>query len=395
MFVISTRNFPPEIGGMQNLMGGLANALINHGPVKVFADKTENHESFDKYLKADIERFGGIKLLRKYRKANRIKEYINENDNIRSIFFDHWKSVEKINNEIIKNFPTFCLIHSKEINHTRGSSLNKRVLDSLVKVKYVIANSSFTKKLAISVGVDESKIHIIHPGCDEPIKIDKNFQQQAENIYGDTFPRILTVARLDKRKNHQNILMCIRNLKEKFPKIKYVSVGDGEEKRNLIINIVPDAEMKYEDDIYENSSSNESKTKETTKKETDNKTTNKTKRPYNKNKFKKFNSKSIDKKEDINQSANVDGIDKNIKNKKEENNIKINNQEDKEKKKSSSKTSTSNNTKQRKTSTKEKKSNTAKKEKNSVSNIEKKTSKPEKPKKKGPAKKGWWNKSTD
>ncbi len=234
MFVISTRNFPPEIGGMQNLMGGLANALINHGPVKVFADKTENHESFDKYLKADIERFGGIKLLRKYRKANRIKEYINENDNIRSIFFDHWKSVEKINNEIIKNFPTFCLIHSKEINHTRGSSLNKRVLDSLVKVKYVIANSSFTKKLAISVGVDESKIHIIHPGCDEPIKIDKNFQQQAENIYGDTFPRILTVARLDKRKNHQNILMCIRNLKEKFPKIKYVSVGDGDEKRNLI-----------------------------------------------------------------------------------------------------------------------------------------------------------------
>ena len=42
MFVISTRNYPPEIGGMQNLMGGLANALINHGPVKVFADKSEN-----------------------------------------------------------------------------------------------------------------------------------------------------------------------------------------------------------------------------------------------------------------------------------------------------------------------------------------------------------------
>jgi len=176
---------------------------------------------------------------------------------------------------------------------------------------------------------------------------------------------------------------------------KRKELSNIEEKRNLIINIVPDAEMKYEDDIYENSSSNESKTKESTKKDTTNKTTNKTKRPYNKNKFKKFNSKSIDKKEDINQSANVDGIDKNIKNKKEENNIKINKQEDKEKKKSSSKTSTSNNKKQRKTSTKEKKSNTAKKEENSVSNIEKKTSKPVKPKKKGPAKKGWWNKSTD
>ena len=27
--------------------------------------------------------------------------------------------------------------------------------------------------------------------------------------------------------------MCIKNLKEKFPKIKYVSVGDGEEKKNF------------------------------------------------------------------------------------------------------------------------------------------------------------------
>ena len=46
MFIISTRNFPPEIGGMQNLMGGLANALVNHGPVKVFADKSENFEKY-------------------------------------------------------------------------------------------------------------------------------------------------------------------------------------------------------------------------------------------------------------------------------------------------------------------------------------------------------------
>ena len=28
--------------------------------------------------------------------------------------------------------------------------------------------------------------------------------------------------------------MCIRNLKEKFPKIKYISIGDGDEKNNLL-----------------------------------------------------------------------------------------------------------------------------------------------------------------
>ena len=38
MFVISTRNFPPDVGGIQSLIEGLAKALVSHGPVKVFAD---------------------------------------------------------------------------------------------------------------------------------------------------------------------------------------------------------------------------------------------------------------------------------------------------------------------------------------------------------------------
>ena len=47
MFLVSTRNFPPEIGGMQNLMEGLSNALLNHGPVKIFAENIEHAEVYD------------------------------------------------------------------------------------------------------------------------------------------------------------------------------------------------------------------------------------------------------------------------------------------------------------------------------------------------------------
>ncbi len=234
MFVISTRNFPPEVGGMQNLMGGLANALINHGPVKVFADKSESYEEYDSISKINIERFGGIKLLRKYRKANRLVEYIKNNQNIRSIFFDHWKSLEKINFNFLNNFSSFCLIHSKEINHKKGSSFNKRILNSINKVRFVIANSNFTKNLALKIGIPSEKVYVIHPGCDNPISINEKFSIEAENLFKDAFPKILTVARLERRKNHQNILMCIRNLKEIFPKIKYISVGDGDERKRLI-----------------------------------------------------------------------------------------------------------------------------------------------------------------
>ena len=56
MFLISTRNFPPDVGGIQNLMEGLSNALLNHGPVKVFADSFENSENYDLNSKLDIEK---------------------------------------------------------------------------------------------------------------------------------------------------------------------------------------------------------------------------------------------------------------------------------------------------------------------------------------------------
>ena len=47
MFLIVARNFPPDIGGIQVLMGGLTENLLNHGPVKVF---TYNYRNSDKYV---------------------------------------------------------------------------------------------------------------------------------------------------------------------------------------------------------------------------------------------------------------------------------------------------------------------------------------------------------
>ena len=232
MFVISTRNFPPDIGGMQNLMGGLSLSLLKHGPVKVFAEKTKKIDNFDKTSGVDLVRVSGFKIFRKYRKANLIKDFAIKNS-VRAFFFDHWKSIEKIDDRILKNAPSFCLIHSKEINHVEGSLINKRMLGALNKASFVISNSSFTKTLAIKNGLNEEKIKIIHPGCNYPIKVDNKSIEKAKDLYRNCFPKIITVARLDKRKSHQNILMTIKNLKPRFPNIKYISIGDGEEMKNL------------------------------------------------------------------------------------------------------------------------------------------------------------------
>ena len=234
MFLIITRNFPPDVGGIQMLMGGLSESLLNHGPVKVFADEYPNSEIYDNKASINIERVKGIKLFRKYRKANLVNNFINSNSNIRALFADHWKSLELINTEYLKKTKSFCLLHSKEINHKVGSLLNKRLIKSTDKADFIIANSNFTKELAIKVGINPSKIHVIFPGIHKPKIVENISKIKAEKVFGESFPKIITVARLDKRKGHDKILMIIKNLKPKFPKIKYVAVGDGEEKNNLL-----------------------------------------------------------------------------------------------------------------------------------------------------------------
>ena len=68
MNLIITRNFPPDVGGMQNLMFGLTKSLSEHMMVKVFADEHYQQEKFDEDLSFSIERVGGPKIFRKYRK---------------------------------------------------------------------------------------------------------------------------------------------------------------------------------------------------------------------------------------------------------------------------------------------------------------------------------------
>ena len=232
MFLISTRNFPPDVGGIQNLMEGLSNALLNHGPVKVFADSFENSENYDLNSKLDIQRISGFKIFKKYRKANLVKEFIKDND-IRAVFFDHWKSLENIELSTLDRTKSFCLIHSKEINHPIGSSLNKRMISALNKANFIIANSDFTKNLATKLGYKNKNIKVINPGCNYPIQVNEEGKKFAENIFTDAFPKLITVSRLDGRKSHKNVLMTIKNLLPKFPKLKYVSIGDGDEKSNL------------------------------------------------------------------------------------------------------------------------------------------------------------------
>ncbi len=228
MYLIVTRAFPPELGGMQSLMWGLTKEMSKNFMIKVFADYQEGHKEFDKKENFSIERVGGIKFLRKIRKAQLINEFLKENK-VQGIIADHWKSLELINTDKKK----FCLIHGKEINHPKGSSLNKRVIKVLNNVEKVIANSEYTKNLAINNGVNRDKIVVINPGVDPVQELNKKTLEKVESLLKTKSPRLITVSRFDKRKNHEKIIMALRNLKQIYPDIVYICIGHGDEEENI------------------------------------------------------------------------------------------------------------------------------------------------------------------
>ena len=229
MYIIVTRSFPPEVGGMQNLMWGLTYSLSKYNLVKVFADYHEKYKEHDDKVSFSIDRVGGVKLFRKHRKAYLVNEFIKKNKNVNCVVADHWKSLELIKTTKKK----ICLIHSKEINHKKGSRINNKVLEVLNNVDHVIANSNFTKNLAIELGVEENRIKVINPGVDPVSEISKNDLKKAEEILKGKKNRLITVSRFDKRKNHEKVIMAIRNLKEIYPDIIYTCIGYGDEEENL------------------------------------------------------------------------------------------------------------------------------------------------------------------
>ena len=228
MYLIVTRAFPPELGGMQSLMWGLTKEMSKNFMIKVFADYQKNHKEFDDKESFSIERVGGIKFLRKIRKAQLINEFLKESK-VQGIIADHWKSLELIKS----NKKKYCLIHGKEINHPKESSINTRLIKVLNETEKVIANSEYTKNLAIDKGVDKNKIVVINPGVNPAEELNKKSLEKVERLLKIKTPRLITVSRFDKRKNHEKVIMALRNLKQQYPDIIYICVGYGDEENNL------------------------------------------------------------------------------------------------------------------------------------------------------------------
>ena len=74
---------------------------------------------------------------------------------------------------------------------------------------------------------------MINPGVDPSDELDQKSLDKVESLLKIKTPRLITVSRFDKRKNHEKVIMALRNLKQIYPDIVYICIGHGDEESNI------------------------------------------------------------------------------------------------------------------------------------------------------------------
>ena len=231
MILILTQCFPSRIGGIENLMFNLSYYLGKNNKVIVLADQHDliKDTIFDNKYKKNflVRRFGGIKYFRKRNKVRELEKIVNLQD-LKVIISDSWKSLElPINFLKKKKIPIISLVHGNEIIIKNDNHQN-RIKKVLELANALVVNSSYTKNLLSKISENFKKIEVIYPG----VKSTKNIIEQAIDL-DDSYPTLLTLARLEKRKGHSYILKSIFNLKKIYPDIQYIIAGEGDQLENI------------------------------------------------------------------------------------------------------------------------------------------------------------------
>lgn len=221
--------FPPLPGGIGNHAFNLARFLDkNKFDIQVITDQRASGVEEKKF--DSLQRFGIVRVsIHKIRLFMYIKrvllllKYINSsNIIIASGKFSLW-SVGFLS----VFFPSkkyIAVVHGTEVNLKR-SYQRKMTEYALSNIKNIICVSNYTASFILKR--KNKKIHIVPNGfyLETDTYQDKNFS---------SFPNLVTVGRISKRKGQHNVVKAIPALKVKYPNLCYHIIGIDTERESII-----------------------------------------------------------------------------------------------------------------------------------------------------------------
>jgi len=160
---------------------------------------------------------------------------LNDNDRLSWVVTDSWKAGSVMAPIAHKRgLGLVVLAHGNEI-HTKGrSGRERRMMAAFNQADRVVANSSYTASLLAGIGVSGDKVVVIPPGID-PYRFDTEvdvteFRRQW-NLAGRKV--ILTLARIEPRKGHDQVLAALAAGGEGLDDAVYVVAGEGNDRQRL------------------------------------------------------------------------------------------------------------------------------------------------------------------
>jgi phosphatidylinositol alpha-1,6-mannosyltransferase len=237
--IISTQNYPPAAGGIQNYMHELALALHQLGnTVRVICDApaVDGQDHFDNGLPFSVERLNGPKILRRYRKAQKLLSELKKlNQPI--LICDSWKSLELLKTEKLANTHCICIAHGMEFPAQLEAKKHQRITKTLARADLILANSEFTAQRARPYTPDFTRLHTLHPGVNLPIQANESEQAKAKDWLGEHSPILITVGRIEARKGQDKIIEIMPKLLAEHPNALYLIAGSGPLQDSLVARV--------------------------------------------------------------------------------------------------------------------------------------------------------------
>lgn len=232
MILLLTQNLPPDPGGIEALMGGLARALAGAGEgVLVLADHIRGKGLAEPSWPAGVSlrRFGGPRPLRRWRKGLAARRALARLP-VRAVIADSWKSLEVLPRAGV---PVLVLAHGSEFPPSPSPRKRRRIERALEGATAIAPNSAFTEGLLRPYLTPAAPrpvvVHLPVPPQPDPSPEGRAW---VEGLRGEG-PLLLTLARLEPRKGVDQVIRALPGLAARYPGLRYAVAGGGEDHARL------------------------------------------------------------------------------------------------------------------------------------------------------------------
>lgn len=121
--------------------------------------------------------------------------------------------------------PLVTMTHGGELRSKRIRPVARAVLS---RSERVVANSRFTRSLAVALGADPFKTTVLLVGAPDPVEVGADRIEQVRADIGGRY--VLSVARLEPHKGQDRLISAIRELPDD---VRAVLVGEGSARADL------------------------------------------------------------------------------------------------------------------------------------------------------------------